>query len=77
MAISYGRGGSGSRTTGRERRRRKRLTRGLQARRRTQTRKSFEIHTKPHQLCVFITAGPITKLFARGGGGGWRVVDMC
>jgi hypothetical protein len=26
-----------------------------------------------HQpLCVFITAVPITKLFARGGGGGWR-----
>jgi len=26
-------------------------------------------------VCVFITAGPITKLFARGGGG--EVEDMC
>ncbi len=26
-------------------------------------------------LCVFITAVPITKLFARGGGGGMK--DMC
>jgi len=26
-------------------------------------------------VCVFITAGPITKVFA--GGGGWRVEDMC
>jgi len=26
-----------------------------------------------HQcVCVFITAAPITKLLARGGGGGWR-----
>ncbi len=26
-------------------------------------------------VCVFITAGPITKLFAGGGGGEWD--DMC
>ena len=26
---------------------------------------------KPHSVCVFITAGPITKLFAGGGGGEW------
>ena len=26
-------------------------------------------------VCVFITAVPITKVFA--GGGGWRVEDMC
>jgi hypothetical protein len=32
--------------------------------------------TESHQwVCVFITAVPITKLFARGGG--WRVEDMC
>ncbi len=24
-----------------------------------------------HRVCVFITAGPITKLFAGGGGGEW------
>ena len=24
------------------------------------------------KVCVFITAVPITKLFARGGGGKWR-----
>jgi hypothetical protein len=27
-------------------------------------------------VCVFITAGPITKLFAGGGGGEWRTCDM-
>jgi hypothetical protein len=27
-------------------------------------------------LCVFITAGPITKLFAGGGGGEWRTCAM-
>ena len=27
------------------------------------------------KLCVFITAGPITKLFAGGGGGEWRICD--
>jgi hypothetical protein len=26
--------------------------------------------------CVFITAGPITKLFAGGGGGEWRTCAM-
>ncbi len=26
----------------------------------------------PQAVCVFITAGPITKLFAGGGGGEWR-----
>ena len=26
--------------------------------------------------CVFITAGPITKLFAGGGGGEWRTYAM-
>ncbi len=26
----------------------------------------------PIQVCVFITVVPITKLFARGGGGKWR-----
>ncbi len=31
------------------------------------------LHT---DACVFITAVPITKLFARGGGG-WRVEDKC
>ncbi len=25
------------------------------------------------KVCVFITAGPITKLFAGGGGGEWTV----
>ncbi len=29
------------------------------------------------RLCVFITAVPITKLFAGGGGEGWRGEDMC
>ena len=29
-----------------------------------------------HGLCVFITAGPITKLFAGGGGGEWRTCAM-
>ena len=33
---------------------------------------TFIIHVA---LCVFITAVPITKLFARGGGGGME--DMC
>ena len=28
------------------------------------------------QVCVFITAGPITKLFAGGGGGEWRTCAM-
>ncbi len=27
-------------------------------------------------VCVFITAGPITKLFAGGGGGEWRTCAM-
>jgi hypothetical protein len=27
-------------------------------------------------VCVFITAGPITKLFAGGGGGEWRTYAM-
>ena len=27
-------------------------------------------------MCVFITAGPITKLFAGGGGGEWRTCAM-
>ncbi len=27
-------------------------------------------------LCVFITAGPITKLFAGGGGREWRTCAM-
>ncbi len=27
-------------------------------------------------VCVFITAGPITKLFAGGGGGEWTTCDM-
>jgi hypothetical protein len=32
-------------------------------------------YAKPFQTCVFITAGPSTKLFAWGGGGIWE--DMC
>ena len=28
------------------------------------------------EVCVFITAGPITKLFAGGGGGEWRTCAM-
>jgi hypothetical protein len=28
------------------------------------------------ERCVFITAGPITKLFAGGGGGEWRTCAM-
>jgi hypothetical protein len=31
---------------------------------------------KTSGLCVFITAGPITKLFAGGGGGEWRTCAM-
>jgi hypothetical protein len=27
-------------------------------------------------VCVFITAGPVTKLFAGGGGGEWRTCAM-
>ena len=27
-------------------------------------------------MCVFITAGPITKLFAGGGGGEWRTCAL-
>ena len=27
-------------------------------------------------MCVFITAGPITKLFAGGGGGEWTTCAM-
>jgi hypothetical protein len=27
-------------------------------------------------VCVFITAGPITKLFAGGGGGEWTTCAM-
>jgi hypothetical protein len=35
------------------------------------------IHTRvcSNRVCVFITAGPSTKLFAWGGGGIWE--DMC
>ena len=29
-----------------------------------------------HVVCVFITAGPITKLFAGGGGGEWTTCAM-
>jgi hypothetical protein len=29
-----------------------------------------------HAVCVFITAGPMTKLFAGGGGGEWRTCAM-
>ncbi len=28
------------------------------------------------KVCVFITAGPITKLFAGGGGGEWTTCAM-
>ena len=28
------------------------------------------------QVCVFITAGPMIKLFAGGGGGEWRTCAM-
>jgi len=28
-------------------------------------------------VCVFITAGPITKLFAGGGGGEWTTYRVC
>jgi len=37
------------------------------------TPKLFIFRTK---VCVFITAGPITKLFAGGGGGEWRTCAM-
>ncbi len=30
----------------------------------------------PSDVCVFITAGPITKLFAGGGGGEWTTCAM-
>ena len=33
-------------------------------------------YTQRYQVCVFITAGPITKLFAGGGGGEWRTDAM-
>jgi len=29
-----------------------------------------------YRVCVFITAGPITKLFAGGGGGEWTTCAM-
>jgi hypothetical protein len=30
----------------------------------------------PKKVCVFITAGPMIKLFAGGGGGEWRTCAM-
>ncbi len=43
---------------------------------RSDTRFFEKDHSAPFGVCVFITAGPITKLFARGGGGEWRTCAM-
>ncbi len=37
-------------------------------------RNSYSVRLLGQNVCVFITAVPITKLFARGGGG---MEDMC